>query len=134
MSGVTHEVLWVGVLALLGMGYLIFSVEKFKRSVTGKGEPREITPQPLLVSPAVRYATTGECAEKHKQIDQRLCQAERRLDAIDRKLEEKLDVVLKAGEERARGIHRRLNALLAAQNRVLGKLGLGGVSEDSEAL
>jgi len=134
VNGISLELVVIGALSLVGMTYLIVSVERFKRSVTGKGEPREIGPQPLVVTPAQRFATVDDCKSRHVTIDARVTRVETRLDNLEGKLSQTEHRIIQAGDDRAKALHRRLNAMLAGQNRILGKLDMPGISEDSGAL
>ncbi len=127
-------VIAVGVIALAGITWIIVTAENLKRAITGKGAAREITNQPLLVSPAVKYATSDECTQRHIPLEQRVNKVEERLDDIENKLHTTEQRIIEAGDQRAKGLHRRINCMLAGQNRILGRLGMPGISEDSEAL
>jgi hypothetical protein len=84
--------------------------EKFKRELTGKGEKREISPQPLIVTPQVRVATFDELSQLRREFE--VFRTEQR---------ESNKELLEVGETRSIALHNRINDVLAAVCRLEGK-------------
>lgn len=88
----------------------------------GRVERREVGPQPFVTKKAVEYAT-HEDFQRHTQVnDQHHQRLEERLAALERRREADKEAIIKAGEERSHGIHKRIDQLVQAVGQLTGEV------------
>jgi hypothetical protein len=76
-----------------------------------RGRKTEIAPQPLVVQSAAEWVPRGDCQGHRAALASRLENVERDLDALRVQLAADRQALLDAGEERARRLHQRIDAL-----------------------
>lgn len=97
------------------------------------GNRREITPQPLQVTPAPKYVTHEECQGTHASIRERVARVEALVDQIRTEAKNDRDGIVKQlhemelriisdGDRRDRNTHARINDLSASVSKVVGHL------------
>lgn len=87
-----------------------------------RGRKHEITPQPLVVQPAQEWVSRQECHQLRHALAARLDSAEAGLAELRAQLAADRQTLLEAGEERARRIHQRMDALGLKLSEELGVL------------
>jgi len=89
-------------------------------------EPREIVNQPLEISKAQKRFNREFEDARHAEIDRRMNMHEAQIRELQEKLSEELPEIERrinqSGEDRATGIHERVNEVLAAVSEVKGEL------------
>ncbi|HPA20743.1 MAG TPA: hypothetical protein PLU30_23550 [Verrucomicrobiae bacterium] len=118
------------VAALLGLGYLVFSVERLKRTLTGRGEPREITGQPVRVAITDQPQTVGACQDLHAQLGVRIRGLEKKWDRMELEMRESHQQIMEAGSRRAKDIHQRIDPLISRIGELTGAV--RGLRKESE--
>jgi len=100
-------VMGIGVLILLGNAFTAWAV------ITGKAQRRDLGPQPFEVTmqdkPLTKSGHEAICGPLHVRVGA----LENRTDRIERKMEEDKNEMLKAGEVRAKDLHRRIDGIPA---------------------
>lgn len=87
-----------------------------------RGRKQEIAPQPLVVQPAQEYVSRSECHTLRLTLANRLESAENGLAELRAQLAADRQTLLDAGEERARRLHQRMDALGLKLSEELGVL------------
>lgn len=111
------ELLWQFVKIAIPIGG--FAIVLYK---LGRVERRDVGPQPFITKKAVEYALHEDFlrhTEANEQHHQRL---EERLAALERRREADKEAIINAGEERSRGIHKRIDQLVQAVGQLTGEV------------
>lgn len=87
-----------------------------------RGRKQEIGPQPLVVQPVPEWVSRTECHHLRQALADRLDVAESALSELRSQLSADRQALLAAGEERARRIHQRIDALGLKLSEELGVL------------
>lgn len=87
-----------------------------------RGRKHEIAPQPLVVQPAQEWVSRTECHTLRLALASRLEAAEAGLAELRTQLAADRQALLEAGEERARRLHQRMDALGLKLSEELGML------------
>jgi hypothetical protein len=87
-----------------------------------RGRKHEIAPQPLVVQPAQEWVSRAECHTLRLALAARLDSAENGLAELRAQLAADRQALLEAGEERARRLHQRMDALGLKLSEELGVL------------
>jgi hypothetical protein len=87
-----------------------------------RGRKHEIAPQPLIVQPAQEWVSRSECHHLRLTLASRLEAAETALAELRAQLAADRQTLLEAGEERARRLHQRMDALGLKLSEELGVL------------
>lgn len=88
----------------------------------GRVEQRNVGPQPFITKKAVEYALHEDFlrhTEANEVHHQRL---EERLAALELRREADKEAIIKAGEERSHGIHKRIDQLVQAVGQLTGEV------------
>lgn len=103
--------LWQGLTVMSSLLAVLVSV----KVLIGKPQKTEIQ-QPLEVREASQFITKSECSLAHRDSERRFQQIERRMDAYEQDHKTLAEKLLAAGEDRARRIYERVDALAATVN------------------
>lgn len=110
-------VVLVTIAGLVGFGWLIQqlgTIKQFIRETAGVTESQttSISGQPISIHMAERYTTRGSF-ETHARLNREHHEKiEARVSALERKLEDDKDEIIKAGEDRAVKLHERINVAI----------------------
>lgn len=99
---------------LLSLSFLLLvwlNLRRVEREITGKGEHREIRPQPLEVKSHVRAATSEE-----------LTILANRVAVIEQRIEHQYRLIEERAEARSAKIHERINMVLSAVSEIRGEI------------
>lgn len=88
----------------------------------GRVEKREVGPQPFITKKAVDYALHEDFMRHTEANELQHQRLEERLAALERRREADKEAIIKAGEERSHGIHKRIDQLVQAVGQLTGEV------------
>lgn len=126
-------------MCLIGAGALAVAIKAIietTRMVRGRPDVREISPQPLVVTPADQWVTRDESEREHAHMVERVVKIEQTVTGLSREiaavraevggfqreLHEAETRINRAAEERSEKVHNRINDILAAVSELRGEI------------
>lgn len=106
-------------LVKIGIPVVGFAIVLYK---LGRVEKREVGPQPFVTKKADEYALHADFLRHTEANDLHHQRLEERLAALERRREADKEAIINAGEERSRGIHKRIDQLVQAVGQLTGEV------------
>jgi len=111
------DLLWQAVkiaIPIFGFGIVLYKL--------GRVETRNVGPQPFITKKAVEYALHDDFLRHTEANDIHHQRLEERLAALELRREADKEAIISAGEERSRGIHKRIDMLVSAVGQLTGEV------------
>ncbi len=101
-------------LTLAALAGLYLKLRTAARELAGRGELREITPQPLEVTKGKSYVATETCHLMHKSLENRVVRTEMEIESLKRMIQSGLAKLEASHEERIVRLHSRIDEVAEA--------------------